>query len=145
MDFFTAIQLSASGLAAQRLRMNVIASNLANIHTTHTPEGGPYQKREVVFKAVPEGNLFEAHLRSAAERHLSQVEVSRIVRSGHPFRKVYNPHHPQADQDGYVTMPNVDLVTEMVNMMDASRAYEANVLAVETARNMAQRALEIGR
>jgi len=145
MDFFTAMDLSASALGAQRLRMNVISSNLANIHSTKTPEEGPYQKREVVFSAVPLGKSFEDELKDALNGSIRQCQVTNIVKSEAPFRKVFNPHHPHADAEGYVSLPNVELVTEMANMMDASRAYEANLTAIQTAKNMAMKALEIGR
>ncbi|MBI4774898.1 MAG: flagellar basal body rod protein FlgC [Deltaproteobacteria bacterium] len=145
MDFFTAMDLSASALGAQRMRMNVISSNLANIHSTKTPEGGPYQKREVVFSAVPVKKSFGDELQDAMNGSIRQCEVTDVVKSQAPFRKVFNPHHPHADAEGYVSMPNVELVTEMANMMDASRAYEANLAAIDTAKNMAMKALEIGR
>jgi flagellar basal-body rod protein FlgC len=145
MDLFTAMELSGSALTAQKIRLNVIASNMANIHTTKTPEGGPYQKREVVFEAVPKRNAFERELDAVAARNISECKVSQIARSQAPFRKVFNPHHPHADAEGYVTMPNVDVVYEMVDLMDASRGYEANLAVAGTSRSMAQRALELGR
>lgn len=142
MDIFTSMKISASALKAQRLRLNTISSNLANIETTRTPDGGPYRKREVVFKSSQQGfaDTLDSQMRDAAHG----VEVSYIQASNQPPRMVYDPSHPDADEQGYVAMPNVDLVEETADMMSASRAYEANVTVVKSAKRMALKALSIG-
>jgi flagellar basal-body rod protein FlgC len=143
MDIFTTMKISASALKAQRIRMNAISSNLANIETTRTPDGGPYRKREVVFQSSTQGfaDTLDSRLRDAAQG----VKVSHIQASTQPPRMVYEPSHPDADEQGMVAMPNVNLVEETADMMSASRAYEANVTVVKSAKRMAMKALEIGR
>ncbi len=136
MSIFSNFGISASGLTAQRLRMDTIANNIANIETTRTPEGGPYQRQ------VP---LFASREPQETGQPGGGVRVQALLRDQSPFKRVYEPGHPDADEEGYVLMPNVELVKEMVDMIDASRAYEANVTALNTAKEMAQRALEIGR
>jgi flagellar basal-body rod protein FlgC len=132
MDLFTAMDISASGLRAQRTRMNVISSNIANAHTTRTDEGGPYKRRDVILKS----NSFEGQLTS--------VEVEAIQTNPTPGERLYDPGNPDADDQGYVTMPNVNLMEEMVNMMNATRAFEANTIAVKAQKDMALKALNIG-
>lgn len=135
MSVFSPFSISASGLTAQRLRMDTIANNIANIETTRTPEGGPYRRQVPVFvPRIQEGNQVGDGVRVAALR-----------RDPSPFKQVYDPSHPDADEEGYVLMPNVELVKEMVDMIDSSRAYEANVTALETTKGMMRRALDIGR
>ncbi len=143
MDIFTTMKISASALKAQRIRMNAISSNLANIETTRTPDGGPYRKREVVFKSSQQGfaDTLDARMRDAVQG----VKVSQIQASKLPPRMVYDPSHPDADEQGQVAMPNISLVEETADMMSASRAYEANVTVVKSAKRMALKALEIGR
>lgn len=136
MGIFNNFGISASGLTAQRLRMDTIASNIANIETTRTPEGGPYQRQ------VP---LFSSRLPDRPGQPGGGVEVLGLLRDQSPFKRVYEPGHPDADEEGYVLMPNVELVKEMVDMIDASRAYEANVTALNASKDMVQRALDIGR
>jgi flagellar basal-body rod protein FlgC len=143
MDFGKVLDISASGLNAQRIRMNVIAGNLANAQSTRTPEGGPYQRKDVVFTASPApfGAMFE----SALEASNTGVEVTGIIEDQRPFKRVFDPQHPDADGEGYVEFPNVNLLEEMVNMMSASRSYEANVTAINATKAMIAKALEIGR
>ncbi|NOQ52417.1 MAG: flagellar basal body rod protein FlgC [Desulfuromonadaceae bacterium] len=143
MDIFTTMKISASALKAQRLRLNTISSNLANIETTRTPDGGPYRKREVVFQTTSKGfaDTLDTRMRDAAQG----VKVSHIQASTLPPRMVYDPSHPDADEQGQVAMPNISLVEETADMMSASRAYEANVTVVKSAKRMALKALEIGR
>lgn len=142
MDIFTSMRISASALKAQRVRMNAISSNLANIETTRTPDGGPYRKREVVFQATQQGfaDTLDSRMRDAAQG----VRVSHVQASTAPPRMVYDPSHPDADEQGNVAMPNVDLVEETADMMSASRAYDANVTVVKSAKRMALKALSIG-
>lgn len=143
MDIFTSMKISASALKAQRVRMNAISSNLANIETTRTPDGGPYRKREVVFQTTQQGfaDALDMRLRDASQG----VQVAQIQASNLPPRMVYDPSHPDADEEGQVAMPNISLVEETADMMSASRAYEANVTVVKSAKRMALKALEIGR
>ncbi len=130
---------------AQRIRMNVISSNLANIQTTRTPQGGPYRRRDVVFAAVPLSSSFEEILRNSLNKGLSEVRVVDVVIDGRSPKMIYAPNHPDADRSGYVAMPNVNVIEEMVNMLSATRSYEANVTAIQAAKGMVLKALEIGR
>jgi len=143
MDIFTTMKISASALKAQRIRMNAISSNLANIETTRTPDGGPYRKREVVFQSSQSGfaDTLDNRLRDAVQG----VKVAQVQASSLPPLMVYNPSHPDANAQGLVAMPNINLVEETADMMSASRAYEANVTVVKSAKRMALKALEIGR
>ncbi|MFQ5482528.1 MAG: flagellar basal body rod protein FlgC [Nitrospinaceae bacterium] len=145
MDFLTSMKISSSGLAAQRKRMEVISSNLANLETTRTPEGGPYRRKDVVISALPLPSKFNALLKDELTDHLRQVAVTGIAEDQTAPTLVYNPDHPDADERGYVKMPNINLVKEMVNLINASRSFEANIQAVNTAKSMAQRAIELGR
>ncbi|MGH7233371.1 MAG: flagellar basal body rod protein FlgC [Nitrospiraceae bacterium] len=149
MEIDDTFRVSVSALDAQRRRLNVIASNLANAQSTHTINGGPYRRRDVVLQTTPVTPSFHTALRrvtSAADRHgLAGVRVSRVIEDRKPGQPIYDPKHPDADARGYVLMPNVNVMEEMVNMLSASRAYEANVQAINAARSMWNRALEIGR
>lgn len=142
MDLGVIFSIAGSGLEAQRVRMDVIASNLANAQTTRTPEGGPYRRRDVLFVTTP---ALPGTFQSALEAALRQVQVSRVVEDPRPFPEIYQPGHPDADERGYVQLPNVNILEEMVNLMAASRAYEANITILNTTKAMALRALEIGR
>jgi flagellar basal-body rod protein FlgC len=140
MNFLRLFEISSSGLYAQRKRLDVIASNLANLETTRTERGGPYRRKMVVMSTKPvEG--FDQVLSS----RLEGVEIDDIVEDDAPFMKVYNPGHPDADEQGYVLKPNVDLIVEITNMLVAKRNFEANVTAVRSTKQMALKALEIGR
>ena len=144
MNFFDAMAASSTGLSAQRLRMNLISGNLANVNTTRTNQGGPYRRKEAVFAAQPADRSFGRILARRLRQGLSNVKVSRVVEDRSPAIMKYDPRHPDADENGYVAMPNINLMEEMVNMISATRSYEANVTALQTARNMALKALEIG-
>lgn len=143
MDLFNSMEISSSALKAQRLRLNTISSNIANIETTRTPEGGPYKKREVVFRSTDSifAQKLEHHLRGT----LQGVEVAEIRNSSAPPKLIYDPSHPDAGADGVVLMPGINLFEEMADMMTATRAYEANVTSIKAAKRMALKALEIGR
>lgn len=134
MAAFSSLHISASGLTAQRARLDTIAQNLANATTTRTPEGGPYRRKEVVFSAVPPGPQGEGG-----------VAVSEVREDTRPPRMVYDPGHPDANVDGYLAMPNVSVLEEMVDLISASRAYEANVTTLNATKSMLRKALEIGR
>ena len=142
MDVFSAMETLASGLTAERVRMNITASNLANAQTTRTESGEAYRRRDVVLESV---NLSsDGAFASALDREVSGVKVGQIVEDQDPFRRVYDPSHPDAADDGYVNMPNVNMVEEMVGMVMASRAYEAGVTAMQSVRDMASKALTLG-
>lgn len=155
MGIFGAINSAASGLTAQRLRMDTISENIANANTTRTENGGPYRRKVVVFKAA-DNKPFSEYLTGANKGVLGNssdseesensggVKVTAIMEDQSPFRKVYDPTNPDADEEGYVSMPNVDVMTEMVNMISATRSYEANVTSINAAKGMAAKALEIG-
>lgn len=146
MDFFSSMRVSASGLDAQTARMNTISSNLANAETTENVDGtGPYKRKDAVFKAQTDRESFGEILENEMDEEVQGVQVTEIVEDERPPRLVYNPSHPHADQDGYVAMPNVNTVKEMANMISAQRSYEANVTALNAAKSMALKALEIGR
>jgi len=143
-DFFDALDVSASALSAERLRMNTISSNLANAQTTRTPEGGPYRRKDPVFEAQPVRE-FSRVLQGQLEVPMHKVQVVDVVSDSGPPKMVYQPDHPDANPEGYVAMPNINTMEEMVNLITASRTYEANVTAVNIARNMMTKALDIGR
>lgn len=147
MRLFGAIDAAASGLTAERLRMDVISNNIANVNTTRTAEGGPYRRQMVVYAPRTQesfAGMLSRQMEGTAEAG-SGVRVVEIKKDDAPPRKVYDPRHPDANAEGYVDMPNISVVTEMVDMITASRAYEANVTSVNTAKAMAMKALEIGR
>jgi len=146
MDIEQAFAISASALDAQRSRLNVISSNLANVQSTRTPEGGPYRRKDVVFSSTPVRGAFDEALSASKTSEAFQgVEVSDVVLDPRPLRQTYEPHHPDAGPDGYVLYPNVDMMEETVGMMTALRAYEANVTALNATKSMAAKALEIGK
>ena len=146
MDLFGAIEIAGSGMTAQRTRLNVISMNLANANTTRTADGTPYRRKTVIFQSVPLANSFKEELESSlAGQRVYGVKVTRIVPVSGDFKKVFDPSHPDADEQGYVYLPNVNLVQEMVQMLNASRSYEANAATIKAAREMALRALDIGR
>jgi flagellar basal-body rod protein FlgC len=142
LGVFSAMDIAASGLSAERTRMNTIASNLANAQTTRTAEGGPYRRVDPVFEAIA---LDKMRALSPSERSVSMVQVSQIVQDERPGHMVYSPGHPDANADGYLEYPNVNIVEEMVNMISASRAYEAGISSVEATQKMASSALDLGR
>ncbi len=144
MDLLTAIKISASGLAAQRTRLNVLSSNLANANSTKNAEGtGPYKRKDPIFREVSAAD-FDKHL-DKASRNVSGVKVTDVVEDQTPGTRIYDPSHPDANQDGYVLMPNVNPVTELTDIMTTSSSYEANVSAIRSARDMISAALSIGR
>jgi flagellar basal-body rod protein FlgC len=146
MDLMQAIKISASGMTAQRDRLNVISMNLANANTTRTEEGTPYRRKTVVFETYPEERSFEEELEQVmGEETLYGVKVSEIMPVSGEFKKVFDPSHPDADEEGYVYLPNVNMVQEMVQMLNANRGYEANAAAIKTAKDMALKALDLGR
>ena len=148
MGMFDALNVSATGLTAERLRMDVTAENLANAQTTRGADGQPYRRKEVVLSEVQQGG-FGAQLAkavgagSASGSQTGGVEVAGITQDQTPGKLVYDPGHPDADAKGYVRMPNVDTVAEMVDLISASRAYEANVTAMNAAKQMFSKTLDL--
>ncbi len=145
MDFFSSMRVSASGLDAQMKRMNTISSNIANAEVTRSPEGGPYKRRDPLLAAHTDHESFGEVLQNEMDENVQGVMVEEIVKDSRPPRMVYNPAHPDANPEGYVAMPNVNTVEEMANMISAQRSYEANITAINAAKAMAQKGLEIGR
>ena len=152
MSFFDSMNISATGLAAQRLRMDVISENIANANTTRTSDGGPFSRRTVVFEPAAQasfasalsGAMTGAGGTARAGGQGRGVRVSRIATDELQGPRVYDPAHPDADEEGYVQMPNVNIVMEMVNMISASRSYEANITAMNVTRGMITRTMELG-
>lgn len=150
MGLFTGFDICASGMSAQRLRTDIISQNIANVNTTRTTEGGPYRRKTVVF-SEKHSNAFQNVLLSSMGTQGSGVsgngvKVSEIVEDTETeMNMVYDPSHPDADENGYVTYPNVNVITEMTNLIDASRAYEADVTAFNAAKAMASKGLEVGK
>lgn len=144
MSLFNAMNVSASGMTAQQLRTDIISQNIANVNTTRGADGKAYVRKTVVF-AEKDTTSFSGVLQNAMASS-NGVKVTKIVEDTEtPMRKVYDPSHPDADADGYVSYPNVDTVTEMTNLIDSSRAYEANITCFNGAKSMEQKALEIGK
>ena len=144
MNFLDSLTISSSGLSAQRLRMNLISSNMANVNTTRTATGEPYKRKDAIFEALPTGGFKEV-LDQRLEDTRGGVNVARIIEDNKPFVEKYDPDHPDADENGYIQLPNVNIVEEMVNMISASRSFEANATAVRATKDMVSIALEIGR
>ncbi|KYO64593.1 flagellar basal body rod protein FlgC [Thermovenabulum gondwanense] len=145
MSIFKSMEISASALTAQRLRLDVISSNIANVDTTRTEKGEPYRRKMVVFQEMNESSDFNEILRDKINYSGKGVRVAAIIEDQRPFKIVYDPAHPDADEKGYVRMPNVNIVEEMVDMISATRSYEANVTAINSTKNMISKALEIGK
>jgi len=157
MAFLSALNISASGMTAERMRLDVVSENISNLKTTRTEDGGPYKRKMVVFETVKDRN-FQDVLNGAARGVRGRngqkiksigaaggVRVAEIVEDDRDFKPVYDPLHPDADVDGYVMMPNIDLVKETIDGMSASRGYDANLTAFNAIKAMASKALEIGR
>jgi flagellar basal-body rod protein FlgC len=145
MSLFGGLDISASGLTAERLRMDVTAENLANAQTTRGADGQPYRRKEVVLQEAPGsfGASLSKAMGSGGGTQGGGVQVAGIAQDSAPLKRVYDPGHPDADAQGYVSMPNVDTVTEMVDLIGASRAYEANVTAMQAAKQMFTKTLEL--
>jgi flagellar basal-body rod protein FlgC len=141
MSFFSSLIVSGSALEAERLRVDLASANLANANSTRSTDGGPYRRRDPVLRASPLEGAFGHEL----SRALRRVEIERVQADPRPPREVFRPSHPDADENGIVKMPNVELAEETANLLNAARSYEANLLAIGASREMAQRALRIGR
>ncbi len=145
MDFLTSLRISASGLTATRKRQNAISSNIANAQTTKTAEGGPYRKKEVVFGSEPARESFGDILEGELDEKAQSVHAMEVVSSNKPPRLKYEPDHPDANDQGYVAYPDINIMEEMADMISASRAYDANMTALGTTKQMALKALDIGK
>ncbi len=141
MEFFTTFKITGSGLSAQRKKMDVVTSNIANVSTTSTPEGGPYKRKVMSFTADPLKKGFDVDLKDA----VNAVKVGQVKDEQEGFKKVFDPAHPDADPQGFVLLPNVNLMLEMTDLITASRAYEANATAFDAMKNMAMKAMDIGK
>jgi flagellar basal-body rod protein FlgC len=141
MDFMTSYKILGQGLAAQRAKLDIISSNLANANTTRTPEGGPYRKKTLILTAEPIAGRFDDAIQDA----LRSVKVEAISEDPKSIKTVYDPSHPDADVKGYVSMPDINVMMEMADMIAASRAYEAGVTALDATKNMTLKTLDIGR
>ncbi|HZT30553.1 MAG TPA: flagellar basal body rod protein FlgC [Bryobacteraceae bacterium] len=143
MSLFTALAVSASGMAAQRTRAELLVENLANAETTRTPEGGPYRRKDAVFESQPVAGSFASLLEAQTQPEATGVQVAEIVVDGRPPEQRYLPGHPDADASGYVAFPRVNPAEDMVDLMAASRGYEANVAAISAVKDMIQRSIDL--
>ena len=150
MSIFNAINTSSTGLSAERTRMDIISKNISNANVTRTASGAPYRRQMVVFQEKDPSfkevmsQVVNGEIKDYDDKEKG-VKITQVVEDKTPFKKIYNPGHPDADENGYVLMPNVEIIQEMVDMITASRGYEANVAAVNASKSMAMKALEIGR
>ena len=145
MDFLSSLNISGSGLTAQKMRMDVISQNIANADVTRTENGTPYRRKMVVLSSINGGSSFKDAFNKASAAKQAGVQVQSVVEDQSDLVPVYNPSHPDANEEGYVMMPNVNTGQEMIDMMGASRAYEANVTAFNATKAMLLKALDIGR
>ena len=141
MDMTTSFKICGSGLAAQRAKLDIVTSNLANVSTTRTPEGGPYRKKTIALVAESVTDSFDSTIKEAVR----SVRIDEVKEDANGIKMVYDPSHPDADAKGFVAMPNINIMSEMADMMTASRAYEACVTAFESTKNMTMKTLEMGR
>jgi len=141
MELFTTFKIIGSGLSAQRKKMDVVTGNIANVSTTSTPEGGPYKRKIMSFASDPLEKGFDLDLKDA----VNAVKVNQVTDEKEGFKKVFDPAHPDADKEGFVLLPNVNLMLEMSDLITASRAYEANATAFDAVKNMALKAMDIGK
>ena len=143
MSVFNSMKINASGLTLERLKMDIASTNIANVNTTRTEEGGPYRRKEVVFQE----SLLNArnNITGQMEKKSFGVKVTEIMEDDENFKIIYDPNHPDADEDGYVMMPNVNMVDEMISLIKTQRSYEANVTALNTSKNILKKALEISK
>ncbi|MFZ7120927.1 MAG: flagellar basal body rod protein FlgC [Eubacteriaceae bacterium] len=143
MSVFDTMQINASGLTLERLKIDIISTNIANVNTTRTEEGGPYKKKGVLFQESLKSEIDK--ITGEYEKVSSGVKVTGIYEDTENFKRVYNPSHPDADEDGYVLMPNVNIVDEMVDLISTQRAYEANVTALNASKGILMKALQISK
>ena len=144
MDLLTSLKISSSGIAANKKRMGAISSNIANAQTTRTAEGGPYRKKEVAFGSEPARESFSDILEGELDENAQSVHATEVISTDRPPILKYEPNHPDANEQGYVAYPNINVMEEMADMISASRSYEANINVMNTTKSMAMKALEIG-
>lgn len=144
-DLLKSLQISATGLSAERLRLEVIAGNVANANSTRTPDGGPFKRRMTKIEAIPFEQLYEGEMAKIGDAQTRLPHIMNVIEDKTPGPLVYDPSHPDANPEGYLEMPNVNVTSELVDMMTASRAYEANLNVIDASKDMAMKALEIGR
>lgn len=145
MDFMTALDIGASALSAERTHMNIISMNLANAKTTRTPEGGPYRRKTVMMAATEVDHPFSKQMQSALDRELRGVRVMHVAQDTRPLKRVYEPGHPDANEEGFVFYPDINVVEEMAHLMTVQRGYEANVSTMEAVKSMYNKALELAK
>jgi flagellar basal-body rod protein FlgC len=145
MDFLSALDVGATALSVERTQLNVISMNLANAKTTRTPEGGPYQRKSVVLQATDVDSPFSRVMKDALDHEIKGVKVAGMATDSRPPKRVFEPGHPDADKEGYVSYPDINVVEEMANMITVSRSYDANIATVTTVKGMYTKALELGR
>ncbi|MCG8531852.1 MAG: flagellar basal body rod protein FlgC [Desulfovibrionales bacterium] len=145
MDFMTALDIGASALKTERTSMNIISMNLANAKTTRTPEGGPYRRKTVVLQSTEVDHPFSKQMQTAMDRDLRGVRVKEVVQDQRPLKRVYEPGHPDADEEGYVFYPDINVVEEMANLMTVQRGYDANISSIDAVKTMYNKALELGK
>jgi flagellar basal-body rod protein FlgC len=143
MSLFSVLSVSASGMSAQRTRAELIIQNLANSETTRTPEGGPYRRQDALFQSAPQTSAFSAIFQSEMTDSVNGVEVAEVIQDPSEGEKRYQPGHPDADKDGYVTYPNVNPAEDMVDLLGAQRGYEGNVAAMTAIKDMIQRSIDL--
>jgi flagellar basal-body rod protein FlgC len=141
MDLMTSLKICGSGLAAQRAKLDIVTSNLANVHTTRTPEGGPYRKKTITLTAEAVDSHFNSTIRDAVK----SVKIAEVKEDPNGIKMMYDPAHPDADAKGFVAMPNINIMTEMADMITASRAYEACVTAFDSIKNITLKTLDMGK
>lgn len=145
MDLLTSLKISSSGLSANRKRIKAISSNIANAQTTRTAEGGPYRRKSVVFGSEPAREKFSDVLEGTINEGAQTVHATEVISDNKPPKPVYNPKHADADENGYVWYPDINVMAEMADMISAQRSYEANISAIKAVKSMANKALEIGK
>jgi flagellar basal-body rod protein FlgC len=143
MSLFSVLSVSASGMAAQRTRAELIVQNLANSETTRTPEGGPYRRQDAIFQSAPQTSPFSAVFQTEMESGVQGVEVAEVIQDPSEGEKRYQPGHPDADQDGFVAYPNVNPAEDMVDLLSAQRGYEGNVAAMSAIKDMIQHSIDL--
>lgn len=148
MSLFSVLSVSASGMAAQRQRAELLVQNLANSETTRTPEGGPYRRRDAIFESAPQnspfGSVFQAAFQNGVEAGAVEgVQVAEVIEDPSEGQKRYEPGHPDADPDGYVTYPNINPAEDMVDLLSAQRGYEGNVAAMSAVKDMIQHSIDL--
>jgi flagellar basal-body rod protein FlgC len=143
VSLFSVLSVSASGMAAQRTRAELLVQNLANSETTRTPEGGPYKRRDAIFQSAPQTSPFSAFFQTEMQQGVQGVEVSEVIEDQSEGEKRYEPGHPDADKEGYVAYPNINPAEDMVDLLSAQRGFQANVAAMTAVKDMIQHSIDL--